>query len=56
LRKLRIVAAAQLSLENDEGPGSFWDLPGPTQDKVLGLLAAMIAKGVVDEDEEGRHG
>jgi hypothetical protein len=37
----------------DESPGSFWDLPRPTQDKVLHLLAAMIAKGVVDEDGKG---
>jgi hypothetical protein len=55
LRKLRIAQAAQLSLAIEEEPTSFWDLPEKTQARVLRLMAHMIAKGVVD-DEEGRDG
>jgi hypothetical protein len=52
LRRLRIVASAQLSLVmGAEGPSaSFWDLPETTQLEVLGLLGRLIARGVVEED------
>jgi hypothetical protein len=52
LRRLRIVASRQLSLEVGDKPESFWDLPEPTQAAALAVLARMIAKGVVVEESE----
>jgi hypothetical protein len=53
LRGLRIVASTQLSLDmgDQEAARSFWDLPDSTKAQVLGLLARLIARGVVAEDE-----
>lgn len=56
LRRLRIVASRQLSLDVGDKPESFWDLPEPTQATVLALLARMIAKGVVLEESEKTDG
>ena len=50
LRRLRIVASTQLSLDVGDKPESFWDLPEATQTAALALLARMIAKGVVVEE------
>jgi hypothetical protein len=54
LRRLRVVASAQLSLAIGEAlvTGSFWDLPEAARAEALTLLAAMIAKGVLSEQEE----
>jgi hypothetical protein len=52
LRALRIAAPAQLQLETgQDGRGSWWDLPDATQAEVLRQLSALIAKGVLGEEE-----
>ena len=56
LRRLRLVAAVQLPLDL---PGSvaaqdrWWSLPDQAQARVLVLLAALIAKGVLVEEVDG---
>jgi hypothetical protein len=54
LRELKIVASAQLRwpLEDEPGDGRWEELPEATRVSVLGLLARLIAKGVVDDEED----
>ena len=54
MRGLRIVASTQLRLHVDEesAAGHWEDLPEATRASVLALLARLIAKGVVDEEDE----
>lgn len=54
MRELRIVGAAQLRWQlGDEDDGGCWEqLPEATRASVLSLLARLIAKGVVDEEED----
>ena len=54
MRELRIVAAAQLrwQLGDEDESGRWEELPEATRVSVLGLLARLIAKGVVDDEED----
>lgn len=62
MRRLRIAAHAQLGLNlrvaaEEAEPDEVWDsLPEPTQAQLLSLLARLVARGVVaeDQDPEGR--
>lgn len=58
MRKLRIPASVQLPLAfpEDPAPGDkrWWILPDQTRQVALALLARLIAKGVVDEQEQIR--
>ena len=53
MRNLRIAAARQLRwhLDEEETPG-FEQLPAETRAAVLALLARLIARGVVREEDE----
>ncbi|MGH9028675.1 MAG: hypothetical protein ACRDV4_03565 [Acidimicrobiales bacterium] len=57
MRRLRIAAPAQLSLHlrvADDEPelDDLWEnLPEPTQAELLSLIARLIARGVVFEEE-----
>jgi hypothetical protein len=55
LRELRIVASAPLRLHFDDPDtkGRWEDLPETTRVSVLALLARLIAKGVVGDEEDG---
>ena len=57
MRTLRIAAPAQLKLGlgDDSVAGRWEELPESTRGSALGLLARLIAKTVVDE-EEGADG
>lgn len=54
MRRLRISAPIQLSLDPDNATGAeLWEfLPLVVQREVLTLLARLIARGVVEEDEQ----
>jgi hypothetical protein len=58
LRRLRIVAPTQLGLNlpvelGDAVPAELWpSMPEAAQAQVLALLARLIARAVVDEDNE----
>lgn len=56
MRVLRIAAPAQLRLGlGNENIADRWEeLPEPTRVSALGLLARLIARGVVDEEEGDR--
>lgn len=61
VRALRVAPACQLMLDipgpergPGRGPGRVWDqMPDAAQARVLRLLAAMIAAGVVIDDGAG---
>ena len=55
LLRLRIAAPTQLRLvADDDYVGNQWqDLPAATQAVVLAQLAHLIAKGVVEEGDDG---
>lgn len=55
---LRIAAPAQLKLRmgNEETTGRWDDLPEKTRVSVLALLARLIAKGVVSDEDGGGDG
>ncbi len=54
MRALRIVAPAQLELgTGQEVRVSWWDLPEPTRAEVVRQLSALIAKGVLGEEDGG---
>ena len=57
MRTLRIAAPAQLKLGlgDDSGAGRWEKLPESTRVSALGLLARLITKTVVD-DEQGTDG
>lgn len=54
MRSLRIVASAPLRLRyGDEDANGRWeDLPEATRASVLSLLARLIAKGIVSDEED----
>jgi hypothetical protein len=55
LRRLKIAAPAQLplALEGDDGPASRWaSLPEAARQQALVLLARLIAKGVIDSEDD----
>lgn len=56
MRRLRIAAPAQLPLAlegADDGPASRWaSLPEAARQQALVLLARLIAKGVIDGEDE----
>jgi len=58
LRRLRLAAPVQLPLALDDGraaPGDrWWSLPEEARCEVLILLARLIARGIVCEEEAGR--
>lgn len=64
MRAMRVAAACQLMLDipgaaggAGRDPGRVWDqMPGTAQARVLRLLAAMIAAGVVIADGESGAG
>lgn len=53
LLRLRLAASAQLRLMvGDDDRGGCWeDLPEATQVAVLGLLARLIARGVIEDGD-----
>ena len=56
MRRLRIAAPAQLPLDLDgvaHLPAEvWWAMPDTARERVLVLLARLIARGVVEEEEE----
>jgi len=52
LQGLRIVASTplRLRLDDEDMSGRWEDLPEATRVSVLGLLARLIAKGVVNDE------
>ena len=53
MRELRIAAPAQLRLDvGTQAGGSWWDLPEPTRAEVVVVLARLIAKGIVEGEED----
>jgi hypothetical protein len=56
LRRLRLLAPAQLTLGIPEivttPVDRWWSMPDEAQEAGVGILARMIANGVVEEDEE----
>ena len=55
MRRLRLAAPAQLPLDlldGANGAGIWWRLSEPAQARVLALLAALIAKGVLMEEAD----
>ena len=55
MQGLRIVASAplRLRLDDEDMTGRWEDLPELTRVSVLALLARLIAKGVVSDEEDG---
>jgi hypothetical protein len=56
LRRLRLVAPVQLPLDLPAAMAAqdrWWGLPEQARARVLVLLAALIAKGVLVEEEDG---
>jgi hypothetical protein len=58
LRRLRLPAPAQLPLALDDGSAArsdrWWSLPEEARHEVLVLLARLIARGIVCEEDTGR--
>lgn len=54
MQGLRIVASAplRLRLDDEDTTGRWEDLPEVTRVSVLALLARLIAKGVVSDEED----
>ena len=55
MQGLRIVASAplRLRLDDEDMTGRWEELPEMTRGSVLALLARLIAKGVVSDEEDG---
>jgi hypothetical protein len=53
LLRLRLAASAQLRLmvDDNDRKGSWEELPEATQAQVLGLLARLIARGVIEDGD-----
>jgi hypothetical protein len=58
LRALRVSASVQLALPvaGESSQQCWWRLPAETRTAVVTLLARLIARGVVVEDEAGGDG
>jgi hypothetical protein len=58
LRALRVSASVQLALPvaGESSQQCWWRLPAETRTAVVTLLARLIARGVVVEDEVGGDG
>ena len=55
MRRLRIAQPTQLSLalsDQRKLAERWWDLPEPTRQEVVALLARLIARSVVDNEGE----
>ncbi len=59
MRRLRIAAPTQLPLDLDgvaHTPAERWSmLPEAARERALGLLAVIIARGVLEKEEEDDH-